>query len=51
MPNAGHLYEVELWFPDGTKKKVDIDAMNRNSAAKRAVKQYGGEVASVNMIG
>lgn len=48
--NAKHLYDVETTGKDGERIIIQVEANNRDQAARIAVKA-GYEVRSVNMVG
>jgi len=47
---AAHLYELEVEPKDGVTPRVQVDANNRDQAA-RIAEQAGYVVRSVNMVG
>lgn len=49
-PNTAHLYRIETIDKDGKKIEIDVEANNRDQAARDAEKA-GYPVHSVNMIG
>lgn len=50
MPGAKHLYDIEVRDIEGTTKTIEVEANNRNQAA-RVARDRGYEVCSVNMTG